>query len=142
MCEPRFITEESNPGIKVLKIIGMVILGVIGAAAFALLFGYFVMLLWNWLMPEIFNNVATISFWQAVGIVFLARLIFGGFKHGHGHDRPPRPSRTDRRHWAQQKKAVKEKFDKWKYYDQYWKEKGEKDFDEYLREKNGENSDA
>jgi len=38
-----------------MRIAGFVILGVVGAAVFALAFGYFVMLLWNWLMPSIFG---------------------------------------------------------------------------------------
>lgn len=44
-------------------------------------FSTIVMLLWNWLMPEIFG-LATICFWQAVGLFILARIIFGGFGFG------------------------------------------------------------
>ena len=46
-------------------------------------FSAIVMLLWNWLMPTIFGLVA-ISFWQALGILILCRLLFGGFR-GKGH---------------------------------------------------------
>jgi hypothetical protein len=38
--------------------------------------------LWNWLMPAIFNLPA-IGFWQALGLLLLGRLLFGGF-HGRG----------------------------------------------------------
>ena len=34
--------------------------------------------LWNWLMPTIFGLPA-ISFWQALGLLVLSRILFGGF---------------------------------------------------------------
>jgi len=51
------------------------------------LFAYITMALWNALLPEIFN-LTTINFWQAAGLLILARLFFG-FGHsgkwgGHG----------------------------------------------------------
>lgn len=52
----------------ILSIIGILILAVI-------LFGYPTMLLWNWLMPTIFN-LPTITFWQACGINLLASILF------------------------------------------------------------------
>ena len=47
----------------------------------ALLFGFVVMHLWNWLMPPVFGLHA-LSFWQALGLLVLARLLFGGFHRG------------------------------------------------------------
>jgi hypothetical protein len=52
----------------ILSIIGIMILVVI-------LFGYPTMLLWNWLMPTIFN-LPYITFWQACGINLLASILF------------------------------------------------------------------
>jgi hypothetical protein len=52
-------------------------------------FSAIVMLLWNWLIPDIFGLAsATINFWQALGLLVLARILFGGFgfKHGFGVD--------------------------------------------------------
>ena len=46
-----------------------------------------VMLLWNWLMPTIFE-VRLITFWQALGLFVLSRILFGRFG-GPGR----------RRHW-------------------------------------------
>ena len=43
------------------------------------------MLLWNALLPAVIG-VATITFWQALGILVLAKILFGGFS-GHGHQR-------------------------------------------------------
>lgn len=54
---------------------------------FAALFGWIVMMLWNWLMPELFG-LSAISFWQAVGLLVLCKILFGGIgggHHGHGH---------------------------------------------------------
>jgi hypothetical protein len=46
-------------------------------------FGFLIMLLWNWLVPAVFGG-HTINFWQAWGIFFLSKLIFGGFNGGPG----------------------------------------------------------
>ena len=48
-------------------------------------FGFITMHLWNWLMPFIFH-LPLISFWQAVGLIVLSRLLIGGFG-GHCHGR-------------------------------------------------------
>jgi len=53
-----------------------VVLGIIGILILAvILFGYPTMLLWNWLMPTIFN-LPYITFWQACGINLLASILF------------------------------------------------------------------
>ena len=49
--------------------------------------GYITMLLWNALLPVIFH-LPVITFWQAVGLLILTRLLFGIGHHGHGHHRP------------------------------------------------------
>jgi len=43
--------------------------------------GSAVMLLWNAILPGLFH-IGQISFWQAVGILILAKILFVGF-HGH-----------------------------------------------------------
>lgn len=43
--------------------------------------GWVVMSLWNWLMPVIFGLTA-INFWQALGLLLLSKILFGGFKGG------------------------------------------------------------
>ena len=52
-------------------------------AAFAALavaaIGFVSMHLWNYLMPAIFG-LHVITFWQAVGLLLLGRLLFGGFR--------------------------------------------------------------
>lgn len=54
---------------------------------FAGVFGLVVMVLWNWLMPTIFG-FAPLSYCQAVGLLVLCKILFGGVgsgHHGHGH---------------------------------------------------------
>src|ERR1700694_2996649 len=51
-----------------------------GAIVFAALFGFVVMSLWNWLMPMLFG-LRLITFWQALGVLILSRILLGGF-HG------------------------------------------------------------
>lgn len=56
--------------------------------AFVALFGLIIMLMWNWLVPEIFG-VKPVSYIQALGLLILSKLFFSGFhgkrysKHGH-----------------------------------------------------------
>jgi hypothetical protein len=53
------------------------------------LFGFFVMSLWNWLMPTLFG-LHTLTFWQALGLLILSRTLlgsFGGRSHGRGYGR-------------------------------------------------------
>ncbi|MDR2595274.1 MAG: hypothetical protein LBC87_10950 [Fibromonadaceae bacterium] len=65
-------------------------LGLIFIIAAIAAFAAVTMLLWNWLMPAIFG-LKLLTYWQAAGILVLARLLFGGighhgpFGHGRGH---------------------------------------------------------
>ena len=47
------------------------------AVLFVALFGFVVMALWNWLMPALFGW-KVIGYWQALGLVVLCRILFGG----------------------------------------------------------------
>jgi len=49
---------------------------------FIFLFGEAVLQLWNWLMPAIFG-LHTITFWQALGLLALSWLLFGGMRGMH-----------------------------------------------------------
>ena len=40
--------------------------------------GEIVRLLWNWLLPPLFGW-RQITFWQALGLLALCRILFGGF---------------------------------------------------------------
>lgn len=51
-------------------------------AAFIWIGGEVVMQLWNWLLPNLFG-LRQITFWQALGLLALCRILFGGIG-GHG----------------------------------------------------------
>ena len=48
-----------------------------------------VMLLWNCIIPGI-SSVSAITYWQAMGLLILCRILFGGFHFARHHrHRPP-----------------------------------------------------
>lgn len=67
-----------------LRLVG----GLALACLVAVLFGVLVQHLWNWLLPALFK-LPLITFWQAVGLVLLSRLLFGHVGGGRpcGHKR-------------------------------------------------------
>jgi hypothetical protein len=67
-----------------LIIIGpLAILGLLLAIAVG---GEVVRLLWNWVLPPLFGW-PRITFWQALGLLALCRILFGGLGR-HGFSRP------------------------------------------------------
>jgi hypothetical protein len=67
-------------------------------------FGFVVMNLWNWLVPALFAGRA-ITFWQALGVLALSRILFGGFFRRHGG-----PGRRFKAGWDQLTPEEREKF--------------------------------
>lgn len=64
-------------------------LAILAIPLFLFIGGEVVMYLWNWLLPPLFGW-KVLGFWQALGLLVLCRVLFGGLG-GHG----PRPGR----HW-------------------------------------------
>ena len=63
--------------------------GVIVLIAVAVL-GGLVMLLWNAVLPALFVGARSIGYLEALGLLILSRILFGGFRghggwHGHRH---------------------------------------------------------
>ena len=52
-------------------------LAILGMIAFLAIGGTIVMNLWNWLAPDLFG-LREITFWQALGLLALCRILFGG----------------------------------------------------------------
>lgn len=50
---------------------------------FMALGGFVVQWLWNWLLPPLFGLPA-VTFWQALGLLALSRILFGGVGRGPG----------------------------------------------------------
>ena len=60
-------------------------LAILGMLLFITIGGEVVLQLWNWLLPPLFG-FRQITFWQALGILALSRILFGGFGfHGSSH---------------------------------------------------------
>jgi hypothetical protein len=74
---------------------------------FASVFGLVVVRLWNWLMPGLFG-LHTITYWQALGLLVLSRILLGGFR-GRPHFGPPGRHRMWKR-WQQMTPEEREKF--------------------------------
>ena len=76
---------------KVQRIVRILVVVLIVGTILLLGFGQAVLHLWNWLMPGLFG-LHVISYWQALGLLGLSWLLFGGPRgffggrhHGGGH---------------------------------------------------------
>src|SRR5262245_31394938 len=55
---------------------------IVGLVLFIFIGGEVVRLLWNWLLPPLFGW-REVTFWQALGLLVLCRILFGGLgRHG------------------------------------------------------------
>ena len=137
------MTRGQSRGLRVLRIIGVAIAGVCLAALFALLFGWLVMLLWNWLMPSLFG-IKAITYWQAFGITILAKILFSGFHghHGNSHKADHIHRKVDHR-WHRWMGIDDDapfgagtgrfSHEEMKHYREFWKTQGEAAFAEFLK---------
>lgn len=132
-------------GSKTAHVVGWVFVGIAFAVVFALVFGIVVKLLWNWLMPAIFG-LGEISYWQAFGLVILAKLLFGAF--GHRHKDPSNHFHDKFAGFKEDYQADRKEdgmMEGWKHYKQYWREEGKAAFEDYLhrmKEKKENNSES
>jgi hypothetical protein len=119
---------------KCLRITGWVAMGLTMAVVFALVFAFLVQWLWNHLLPDIFG-VKMITYWQAVGLIILTKLLFGVVGP---HHRPRR--RNHPRHWKSRSAWCRKNMsyegiadEDWRYYEQYWQEQGKAAFEAYVQ---------
>lgn len=77
------------------------------ATAAIAVFGFVVMSLWNWLMPALFG-FRLITFWQAMGLLILCKIFFGGFRGRMGSRRHWERRMIDR--WERMTPEEREKF--------------------------------
>jgi hypothetical protein len=89
------------------KWIWMAPLAIIATAAFVAIGGEVVRLLWNWLLPMLFGW-RQITFWQAVGLLALCRILFGGVSDRGSHR--PHFRRRMRERWENMTPEEREKF--------------------------------
>jgi hypothetical protein len=89
---------------KILIGIGFAILGI----GLAFLFGWIVMLLWNWLMPEIFG-LKRVTYWQAWGLLILCCILFKDFGSGSSNRSSDRKRKRQlRRYMREDHSAMQE----------------------------------
>jgi hypothetical protein len=85
---------------------------------FIFLFGFISMSLWNALIPDLFHG-PVISYWQAIGLLLLGKIIFGGFRGGHHkhswHGR--------NRHWVGEWDKDWNTYKGWQCWGKDWEEK-------------------
>lgn len=79
----------------------------------ALLLGLIVMLLWNTILSPVLH-VSTVSYWQAVGLFILSKILFGGFRRGGGAPGKPgwRGGSPWRQKWMNMSEEERAKFRK------------------------------
>jgi hypothetical protein len=103
-----------------LEIAGIIIVGAAAIVGLAILFGFIIMWLWNWLMPDLFG-LTTLTYWQAVGLFILFKILIGGCGSG-GSSKKSKECKDD---------SKKTDFSKWKHYDKFWKEEGDELYKDY-----------
>ena len=90
---------------------GKAVMILVFATAFVVLFTFIVMSLWNAILPDVLG-VKVISFWQALGILVLSKILFSGFGGLH-HKRERFKSRMREKmmaRWDQMTPEEREKF--------------------------------
>jgi hypothetical protein len=87
----------------VLKALKVVVLVALAATVLSLV----VMRLWNWLMPGLFG-FHQIGFWQALALLLLSKILFGGFRRPRGPHMHWRGRMMER--WEKMTPEEREKF--------------------------------
>jgi len=81
----------------------------VGVAAFVALGGLVVERLWNWLTPPLFGW-HVLGYWQALGLLALCRILFGGLGVGGGGGPRSMFRRRMRERWEQMSPEDRERF--------------------------------
>lgn len=90
-----------------MKFVMIAPLAIAGMTLFAFLGGEIVKLLWNWLAPSIFG-LRPLTFWEALGLLALCRILFGGIAgRGLAGSHARRGSPEDRERFRQK---IRERF--------------------------------
>jgi hypothetical protein len=93
---------------EAMKKVWIALLAPPAVVLFVWLCGEVVMHLWNWLLPPLFGW-HVVTFWQALGLLLLTRILFGG--HGMGHKGGGGgPKRWQKRKWDRMTPEEREQF--------------------------------
>lgn len=93
--------EERSLPEKIVVGIGFGVLGV----GLLFLFGWVVMLLWNWLMPDIFG-LKTLTYWKAWGLLALSCILLGRIGGGGGGSKSDRKRKRELRRYVHEEGRV------------------------------------
>jgi hypothetical protein len=116
--------ELSDPRQRAMRFVLHILIGIAIACVLVFLFGSAVMYLWNTVMPPLFS-VGQLTFWRAIGLLLLARILVGSFR-GHGGPR----HRFGGRSWG--------RCDSPRQYEDWWREVGEQSFRDYAAQHGGD----
>jgi len=94
-----------------------VIKGIIFFTIFIFLFGWVSMSLWNALIPDLFHG-PIITYWQALGLLLLGKIFFGGFHGNHN-----KGCHGKRRHWMHEWDKDWNTYKGWQCWGKDWEEK-------------------
>lgn len=78
-------------------------------ALIAAVLGFVVMFLWNQILPDVVH-VGCLTFWQALGLLVLCRVLFGNFNKGGGNNRFREKAREMRSKWEGMNEEERAKF--------------------------------
>jgi len=121
---------------------GKAVMILVFCTAFVMLFSYIVMRLWNGILPDVLG-VKLISFWQAMGILVLSKILFSGFG-GFAHKKEQFKNRFRQRmreKWENMTPEEKQKFkEEWKDRCKGWGSRfSERNFPTHEHNEQGEN---
>jgi hypothetical protein len=80
-----------------------------GMVLFTWIGGEVVLHLWNWLLPSLFGW-KQVTFWQALGLLLLCRILFGGFGMRGGGGMQSRMRRRMAERWDRMTPEEREKY--------------------------------
>ncbi|MGH9550491.1 MAG: hypothetical protein ACRD3W_14010 [Terriglobales bacterium] len=97
------IEEQEMKRYRFLRVLKIALFAILAAGVA----GFVVMSLWNVIMPAIFG-IRSIGFWQALGLLILSKILFGGFRPHTGGG--PRWRRRMMERWEGMTPEEREKF--------------------------------
>ncbi len=131
------IQYSDDPKIRKAQKFGLwTVVGLAGAVAFGLVFGFLIQYLWNATLAEMFGFPA-LSFWQAIGLFILAKLFFGFGAGGNASQKQKKRSDEPRAEIEDVPDfADDETFKK------FWREEGRESYEAYRKTDRNDESEA
>lgn len=124
------MTSGYFSGDKKYKMAFYILLGILAGTALFILFGFAVQFLWNQTIADMFGLTA-ISFWQALGVFILAKLLFGFGISGSGSNSG---GKTRQRRKDGDDEPPSRNNDEFR---RFWRDTGREAFEEYRARREG-----